>query len=59
MILTVLLISFAVILAIGVPIAWALGISSLLAIILIDIPLSTVPQKVFSGMDVFPLICLL
>ena len=58
MILTVLLISFAVILAIGVPIAWALGISSLLAIILIDIPLSTVPQKVFSGMDVFPLICL-
>ena len=58
MILTLLLISFAVVVAIGVPIAWAIGISSLLAIILMGLPLSTIPQKVFSGMDVFPLLCL-
>lgn len=58
MILAVLLISFAVTIAIGVPIAWSLGISSLGALILMDIPLNTVPQKVFTGMDIFPLICL-
>ncbi len=58
MILTILLIGFLAVMAIGVPIGWALGISGLFAMILIDIPLSVVPQKIFSGMDVFPLICL-
>ncbi len=58
MILAILLIGFLAVMAIGVPIAWALGISGLFAMILIDIPLSVVPQKIFSGMDVFPLICL-
>ena len=57
MVLSVLLIGFAVIIAIGVPIAWALGISALGALLIIQLPLSTVPQKIFSGMDVFPLLC--
>jgi C4-dicarboxylate transporter DctM subunit len=44
--------------AIGVPIAWALGISGLGAIVLMGVALNTVPQKVFSGMDCFPLMCI-
>ena len=40
------------------PIAWGLGISGLVALILMDIPLTTVPQKIFSGMDIFPLMCI-
>ena len=40
------------------PIAWGLGISGLVALFLMDIPLNTVPQKIFSGMDIFPLMCI-
>lgn len=58
MILPTLLIGFAVTMAIGIPIAWALGIGGLGAILLMDIPLNTVPQKIYTGMDCFPLLCL-
>jgi len=43
---------------IGMPIAWALAISGIGSIILMDLPLSTIPQKIFSGMDCFPLMCI-
>ncbi len=58
MILTVLICGLFFTLIIAVPIAWGLGISGLAALILMDIPLTTVPQKIFSGMDIFPLICI-
>lgn len=44
---------------IGIPIAFSLGISALAAIISMgDIPLQLVPQKIFAGMDSFPLLCI-
>jgi C4-dicarboxylate transporter DctM subunit len=58
LILTVLICGLFFTLIIAVPIAWGLGISGLAALILMDIPLTTVPQKIFSGMDIFPLICI-
>ena len=58
MIIAALIIGLFFALAIGVPIAWGLGISGLACLILMDIPLNTVPQKIFSGMDIFPLMCI-
>jgi C4-dicarboxylate transporter DctM subunit len=58
LILTVLICGLFFTLIIAVPIAWGLGISGLVALILMDIPLTTVPQKIFSGMDIFPLMCI-
>jgi len=58
MILTVLIGALLITMILGVPIAWCLGISGLLALILMDMPLSIVPQKIFSGMDIFPMLCL-
>ena len=44
---------------IGVPIAFSLGVSALAAIIVMgDIPLQLVPQKMYAGMDSFPLLCI-
>lgn len=58
MILAVLILGLFFTMAIGTPIAWALGISGLGAVLLMGVPLNTVPQKVFSGMDIFPLMCI-
>lgn len=58
MVLTVLLISMSLAILIGVPVGWALGISAIASIMLMGVSLSTVPQKIFSGMDVFPLMCI-
>ena len=58
MVLSALLISFMITMVIGMPIAWALAISGIGSIILMDLPLSTIPQKIFSGMDCFPLMCI-
>jgi len=58
LVLSALLISFAITMVIGMPIAWALAISGIVSIVLMDIPLNTIPQKIFSGMDCFPLICI-
>ncbi|UCF92242.1 MAG: TRAP transporter large permease [Desulfobacterales bacterium] len=58
MILTVLIGALLIAMVLGVPIAWCLGISGLAAIMLMDIPLTIVPQKIFSGMDIFPMLCL-
>jgi len=58
LVLSALLISFMITMVIGMPIAWALAISGIGSIILMDLPLSTIPQKIFSGMDCFPLMCI-
>lgn len=58
MALTVLIVSLFILMGIGIHIAWALGLSSLCAILIMDIPLSTIPQKIYSGMDIFTLMCI-
>ncbi len=54
-ILIVLILVFAVI---GIPIAFSLGISSLITLIVEGYPLMVVPQKLFGGMDSFPLLAI-
>lgn len=54
---TLLFVSFFTLLFIGVPIAFTLGISSLLYLISSGIPLTIVPQKMYSGLDSFVLLC--
>ena len=56
--ITVLLVLFVVLLFAGVPIAFSLGISSTVYLILADIPLTIVPQRFFGGMDSFVLLCI-
>lgn len=47
------------VMALGIPIAWCLGIAGLAGLIAMGtIPLSMAPQKMFSGMDIFPMLCL-
>lgn len=50
---------FGVLLVVGVPIAFAIGLASL-AVILIDgrLPLTLVPSRMFAGMDSFPLMAI-
>ena len=45
-------------LAIGVPVAITLGVASLAYILTSGIPLVVVPQKMFSGMDIYVLLCI-
>ncbi len=45
---------FVVSLAIGIPIAFSLGISSLVCLHLLEVPLSVVPQRIFTALDSFP-----
>ena len=45
--------------AMGVPIAWSLGVGALTAILTLDgIPLQIVPLKIYAGMGSFPLLCI-
>ncbi len=44
--------------AIGIPIAYSLGISSLITVIQQGLPLMVIPQKLFNGMDSFPLLAI-
>jgi len=57
LILAILLIGLFFAMAIGVPVAWALGISGLAAILFMDVPLNVVPQKIYTGIDIFVLMC--
>ena len=43
---------------IGVPIAWCLAIAGIGGILLLGAPLHTVPLKIYTGMDIFALMCL-
>jgi len=54
----VLIGSFTVICLMGVPVAYALGLSAILAAIWIDLPLEAVMLKTSDGMDNFPLLAI-
>lgn len=58
MITLVLLGIFFLLLILGIPVAFSLGISTLFAIILIDIPIIIIFQRMFSGINSFVLICI-
>ncbi|SDC17569.1 TRAP transporter, DctM subunit [Melghirimyces thermohalophilus] len=51
-----LFLTFLALIFLGVPIAFSLGISSLLYLVVADTPLSIVPQKMFSGINSFVLV---
>ena len=48
--------SFVVGLIIGLPVAVTLGVSSLLYILVVGLPLAVIPQKMYAGMDSFVLL---
>ncbi len=54
----VLFASFVVFLFVGFPVAYCLGISSLLYFVLENMPLVTFAQRFFSGLDSFTLLCI-
>lgn len=56
--IALLFISFVVMLAVGVPVAFSLGISSLLYFIGADMPLQMFTQRFFAGLDSFTLLCI-
>ena len=56
MILTMFAIFFLTML-IGFPIAFCLGLSSAFYLIIADIPLNIIPQRMFSGIDSFVILC--
>jgi len=58
MALLILVSVFIVGLLIGLPVAITLGLSSLCYLMLSDIPLAVIPQKMYAGMDVFVLLCI-
>lgn len=49
---------FLVLLLVGVPIAFSLGIASLSYLLLAGIPLTIVPQRLYAGVDTFVLLCI-
>lgn len=49
---------FLVLLVLGVPIAFALGLSSLSYLLLEGISLTIIPQRMYAGMDTFVLLCI-
>ena len=53
-----LLATFVVTLALGVPVAVCLGLSSLAYILSAGLPVVIIPQRMFAGMDVFVLLCI-
>ncbi len=55
---TTLFLVFLVLLFLGLPIAFCLGISSLVYLWMAGIPLIVIPQKMYSGIDVFVLLCI-
>ncbi|MBM3539470.1 MAG: TRAP transporter large permease [Alphaproteobacteria bacterium] len=54
----VLIASFAIFCAIGVPVAYALGLSAIVTAVWIDIPLEAVMLKTSDGVDNFPLLAI-
>ncbi len=54
-ILIILILIFA---AVGIPIAYSLGISSLITVVQQGLPLIVIPQKLFAGIDSFPLLAI-
>jgi C4-dicarboxylate transporter DctM subunit len=58
MILTVLFGVMVITMILGMPIAWSLGLSGVVALVMMEIPLQLVPQKIFTGIDLYPLLCI-
>ena len=54
----VLFISFLILLGIGVPVAFSLGLSSLIYFVGTDMPLQMFSQRFFAGLDSFTLLCI-
>lgn len=53
-----LFLSFLVLIFLGMPVAFSLGVSSILYLILNDIPLIVAAQKMYAGIDSFVLVCI-
>lgn len=53
-----LFLSFIALIFLGVPVAFSLGISSLIYLFAVDIPLNIIPQKMFAGLNSFVLLCI-
>src|SRR6476620_11493881 len=51
--LTILAVSFTILLLIGVPVAFSIGLSSIITIIAAGLPMAVVFQKMVGGMQVF------
>lgn len=58
MIIATLIISFLVFLVIGVPVALAMGLTSIIVAFLLDIPLSILAQRMVAGVNSFPLLAI-
>ena len=58
MMAAILFFSFVTLILLGVPIAFSLGISSLIYILLNDISLTVIAQKMYSGIDSFVLVAI-
>lgn len=58
MLIAALFVSFALCLILGFPVALSLGVSSAVYILLADLPLVVIPQKMYAGMDVFVLLAI-
>lgn len=56
--ITVLFLSFIVFLFMGVPVAFSLGLSSLIYLVGSGIPLMVIPQRMFAGINSFTLLCI-
>ncbi|MGB6777506.1 MULTISPECIES: TRAP transporter large permease [Planococcus] len=58
MMAALLFISFIALIFLGVPVAFSLGLSSLLYLFIADIPLNIIPQRMFGGLNSFVLLCI-
>ncbi|MFC2170048.1 TRAP transporter large permease [Acidobacteriota bacterium] len=59
MVLVLLLVLTILTLLIGIPVAFSLGISASASVVVMGgVPLTLIPQKIYSGMDSFPLLCI-
>ncbi len=54
----VLFSTLAVLLVVGVPIAMSLGVSSMVCLIIMDIPLVAVPQRIFTALDAYAIMAI-
>ncbi|GAA0486282.1 hypothetical protein GCM10008986_09570 [Salinibacillus aidingensis] len=58
MMAAILFVTFILLIFLSVPIAFSLGLSSLVYILIADIPLNIIPQKMFGGINSFTLLCI-
>ncbi|MGJ9385699.1 TRAP transporter large permease [Salipaludibacillus sp. CF4.18] len=58
MLALLLFVSFIILIFLGIPIAFSLGISSLIYLFMADISLSIIPQRMFGGLNSFVLLCI-